>query len=154
MSFDSFGAWWLIAAAVLGAAELLLPGVFLIFLAAAAAVTGAVVLLFPELPVAAQLLSFGAWCTVTVLIGRRWYVDAPVASSDPMLNDRVARLIGQTVILTQAIEHGEGRARVGDSEWLVRGDDAPAGARVRVTGATGGALSVTPLPPPEGSSAP
>ena len=91
--FDNLGGWWLIAAMLLGGAELLVPGVFLVFLAFAAAVTGVFLLVFPELPVAAQLLSFAAWSVVAVLVGRRWYRDNPIDSSDPKLNDRIARLL-------------------------------------------------------------
>ncbi|WP_326524564.1 NfeD family protein [Sphingomonas sp.] len=145
MNFDNLGGWWLVAAVLLGGAELLLPGVFLVFLAIAAAITGVFLLLFPELPVPAQLLSFAAWSAISVWIGRRWYRDNPVETSDPLLNHRVARLIGETVTVAQPIEGGSGRVRVGDSEWLARGPDTPAGARVRVTGAEGTALTVEPI---------
>jgi len=138
----NLGLVWLIAAVVLGAAELVVPGAFLVFLAAAAAVTGGFLLLFPELPIPAQLLSFAAWSAIAVLIGRRWYHDNPPESSDPLLNDRVARLLGETVTVAQAIHGGTGRVRVGDGEWPACGADAPIGARVRVVGTRGGALVV------------
>jgi len=144
MDLDHLGGAWLIAAVVLGCAELFVPGVFLIFLAAAAAITGAFLLLFPELPVPAQLVSFAAWSAITVLIGRRWYGEYRPESSDPLLNDRVARLLGETVSVVQAIDGGVGRVRVGDGEWIARGADAPVGARVRVVGVADGALKVEP----------
>jgi len=141
---DAIGAAgaWLIAALVLGIAELAVPGVFLVFLAIAAAVTGVAVYVLPDLPVAAQLAAFGVWSAVTVLIGKRWYRDYPVEGGDPMLNDRVARLVGQTVVVTVAIEGGYGRVRVGDGEWPARGPDLPVGVSVRVTGADAGVLMV------------
>lgn len=137
---------WLIAAVALGIAELLVPGVFLVFLAVAAAITGALALLLPELPVAGQLLGFALWSALAVLIGRRWYRDFPVPSADPLLNDRVARLVGEVVTVTEPISDHGGRVRVGDGEWPARGPDMPAGARVRITGATGATLRVEPLP--------
>ena len=148
--FDNLGGWWLIAAMLLGGAELLVPGVFLVFLAFAAAVTGVFLLLFPDLPVAAQLLSFAAWSAVAVWIGRRWYSENPIDSSDPLLNHRVARLLGETVTVVQAIDGGSGRVKVGDSEWIARGPDTPAGTRVRVTGADGTVLKIERLPILEG----
>ncbi|MES2338625.1 MAG: NfeD family protein [Pseudomonadota bacterium] len=151
--FDNLAGWWLIAAVLLGGAELLVPGVFLIFLAIAAAVTGAFLLFFPELPVAAQLLSFAAWSAIAVWIGRRWYRDNPVHSSDPLLNDRVARLLGETVTVVQAIDGGMGRVRVGDSEWPARGPDVPAGTRVRVVGGQGTTLTVERVPDLQGPDA-
>jgi hypothetical protein len=144
--FISPGGWWLIAAVVLGLLELAAPGVFLVFLAAAAAVTGAVLLLFPDLSLPLQLLSFAGWSAIAVFVGRRLYTGNPVDSADPLLNDRVARLVGDIVIVTQAIEDGRGRVRVGDSEWPARGADAPVGARVRIAGGQAGVLEVTPLP--------
>jgi membrane protein implicated in regulation of membrane protease activity len=137
---------WLIAAVALGIAELVVPGVFLVFLAAAAAIMGALALLFPDLPVAGQLLGFAGWSAVAVLIGRRWYRDFPVASTDPLLNDRVARLVGEVVTVVEPVSAHGGRVRVGDGEWPARGPDSPAGARARITGADGATLRVEPLP--------
>lgn len=144
---------WLIGAAVLGIAELLMPGVFLIWLAAAAAVTGFTALLF-GIPLAFQFAIFALLAMAAVYGGRRWYAANPVESSDPLLNDRAARLVGQTVVVVGAIENGTGRVRVGDSVWNARGEDAEIGARVRVTGADGTCLKVEPLPslPPSGVS--
>jgi membrane protein implicated in regulation of membrane protease activity len=144
MNFDgmSAGAFWLIAALVLGVTELLLPGVFLVFLAIAAAITGIASLALPDLPAPAQFASFAIWSGVSVMIGRRWYRDYPVASSDPMLNDRAARLIGEIVTVDQAIDSGGGRVRLADGSWPARGPDAPTGARMRVVAVEGGVLVV------------
>ena len=68
-----------------------------------------------------------------------------IVSSDPLLNNRTGRLVGQTGTVTLAIAGGEGRIRHGDSEWLARGPDLPAGERVRITGFEGGTLVVEPL---------
>jgi membrane protein implicated in regulation of membrane protease activity len=141
---------WLSAAALLGIAELLVPGVFLIWLAAAAALTGFAALLF-GMPVAFQFALFALLALSATYLGRRWYANNPVESSDPLLNDRTARLVGQTVVVVGAIENGEGRVRVGDGVWAARGPEAPVGTRVRITGAAGTCLTVEPaqsLPSP------
>ncbi|MES2753640.1 MAG: NfeD family protein [Pseudomonadota bacterium] len=149
MNLDELGATpaalWLIGAVLLGIAELVVPGVFLVFLAIAAAVTAALVFLLPDVPVAVQLLSFGLWSAVAVLVGRRLYSRLPVPTSDPLLNDRGARLIGQVVRVTEKIEDGRGRVRVGDGEWPASGPDAPVGAKARVEAVEGGLLKVAPL---------
>ena len=137
---------WLLAATILAIAELLVPGVFLIFLAAAAAVTGLATLVF-GLPVAAQLLLFALLSVGALYSGRRWYVRNPLPSSDPLLNDRAARLRGETLVVVEAIENGRGRVKVGDSVWACRGPDCPAGSRVRVVGADGACLKVSLLDP-------
>ncbi|MGW8190873.1 NfeD family protein [Sphingomonas hankookensis] len=136
------GYAWLLLAVALGAAELAVPGVFLVFIAIAAGITGLLALLFPALTVSAELAVFGAWSVITVLIGRRWYADYPVDSDDPLLNDRGARLIGQSVTVVEAIVGGSGRVRIGDSEWIARGPDLPAGARVRIVGVSGAVVQV------------
>jgi hypothetical protein len=96
-------------------------------------------------PVAVQLAIFGGAAVAATLGARRWYSVNPVPPADPLLNDRAARLVGETVELTRAITNGQGRARVGDSEWNVRGPDAPVGACMRVVGIEDGALVVRPL---------
>lgn len=138
---------WLIAAAVMGIAEILVPGVFLIWLAAAAAVTGVVALALPIGP-ASQFALFGLLSLAAVYFGRRIYAANPIESSDPLLNDRVTRLIGETLVVVAAIENGRGRVTVGDTVWPARGADAAIGSRVRVTGAEGTALLVEPLTAP------
>ena len=140
---------WLLAAIVLGIAELLVPGVFLIWLAAAAAATGLLTLAFGiDLPF--QLAAFALVSIAAVYFGRRWYLANPMPSADPMLNDRAARLTGRTVVVTAAIVNGEGRVRVGDSVWSCRGPDCSEGSRVRITGADGSCLKVEPVREIEG----
>ena len=141
----SIGGWWLALALALGIAELLVPGVFLVFVAAAAAITGAIVLALPELPLPAQLAAFAVWSAVAVAIGRRWYAEHPVASADPRLNDRAARLVGEIVTAEADFADGRGRVRVGDGSWPARGLDLAAGTRARVAAVEGGVLVVEPL---------
>lgn len=132
---------WLIFAALLGIGEVLIPGIFLIWVALAAAVTGLVALAVP-VSVPVQLLLFALLCLASVWGGRRWYTANPVDSQDPMLNDRTARLVGEVVMVVEAIEAGRGRVKVGDSVWSCRGPDTPAGTRVRVVGADASILRV------------
>lgn len=138
---------WLLAATALAIAEILVPGVFLIWLAAAAALTGFAALLF-GIPVAFQLVLFALLAIAAVYGGRRWYVRNPMPSSDPLLNDRLARLQGETLVVVSPIENGRGRVKVGDSVWPCRGPDAAVGQRVRVVGTEGGCLRVEQDPRP------
>ena len=150
MSLDELAAHtataWIGLALILGIAELVIPGVFLIFLAIAAGATGLALFALPGLSLIAQLASFAVWSGVTVAIGRRWYTDYPVNTSDPLLNDRAGRLIGQIVTVEQAIIGGAGRVRLGDSTWGARGPDAAIGTRLRVAAVEGSALVVEALP--------
>ena len=126
--------WWVGAGAVLGILEILLPGIFLIWIAIAAWVTAIIVALAP-MALAWQLVIFVVLAFATVFAGRQYYARNPVESADPNLNARAARLIGQVVTVDSAIENGKGRVRVGDGVWNARGPDAPAGASVRIVAA-------------------
>ena len=134
---------WLIVGALLGIAEILIPGFFLIWLSVAAIITGIVGFLLP-IPMAAQMALFAVLAIAAVYSGRRWFAMNPIESSDPNLNDRGARLIGESVVVVEAIIGGRGRVKVGDGVWIAKGADAAVGARVRITGSDGATLNVDP----------
>lgn len=133
--------WWLIAALALASAEIAAPGFFLIWLGVAAAVAGCLTFAL-GLPLVAQVILFAMAAVAAVYAARRWFQRHPVASPDPLLNDRVARLIGTLVTVVEPIDAGGGRVRVGDGAWNAAGDDAAPGDTVRVTGADGTTLIV------------
>lgn len=135
---------WIGAGLVLAALEMLVPGVYLIWLALAAIATGVLVLAV-EPPVAMQIVSFVSLSLIFAFSSRRLLRDKPIESADPLMNQRGARLVGQTATVTQAIEHGEGRVRIADGEWLASGPDCPAGTRVRIAGVSGACLAVEAL---------
>ncbi|QDX25391.1 NfeD family protein [Sphingomonas suaedae] len=139
---EQAGFVWLIVAALFAICELLIPGVYLTFLALGAAATGVLALIFPELGAIGQFISFAAWSTVAVLIGKRWYGANPVPSSDPDLNNRAARMIGQSVTVVDAISGGTGRVRVGDGEWPAEGPDLAPGEKARIVAVRGGVVVV------------
>jgi len=56
------------------------------------------------------------------------------------------RYIGQVIVLTDGLRDGAGQVRLGERRWRLRGPDAPAGTRVRVTGVDGTVLIVDRLP--------
>lgn len=142
-TLDSHWAWLAIGL-FLAAAEMAVPGVFLIWLAGAAIVTGVLAWLVP-LGLPLEIVIFGVLAIVSVFLGRRYLRDNPVREADPKMNRRGARLAGEIATVTQAIEAGSGRVHYGDSEWLAKGADAPAGARVRITGSDGAVLLVEPV---------
>jgi inner membrane protein len=133
--------FWLLVGVLLGAAEILVPGFFLIWFAVAAIITGMLTFLLP-ISVAIQTGLFAVLAVGAVYAGRRWLSSNPIISSDPKLNNRGARLTGEIVTVVEAINHGTGRVKVGDSVWSARGVDADVGDRVQVTGADGAVLLV------------
>lgn len=142
-ALDSHWAW-LALGLVLAVAEMAVPGFFLIWLAGAALVTGLLAWALP-LALAWQIVIFAVLSLVAVFAGRRYLSANPVVSADPLLNDRGGRLVGETVVVTHAIDGGSGRVRQGDSEWLAKGPDAEPGTKMRVAGHQGTTLLVEHL---------
>lgn len=132
---------WMVFAVFLAIGEIVLPGIFLIWIAIAAAITGAIAWSTP-LDMPAQILIFAGLCLAITWVARRWYAANPVPSADPMLNDRPARLVGRQVVVIEAIVGGEGRVRIDDGAWNAVGPDAAVGDRLVVVAASGTTLTV------------
>ncbi|HET7317421.1 MAG TPA: NfeD family protein [Sphingomicrobium sp.] len=135
------GWLWLIGGVVLLIAEIIAPGVFLVWIGIAAIVTGLFALLF-GIGVAGQLGLFALYAVLAVMVGRRFYAVKGTDSGDLSLNNPSGRLIGRRVMVVQAVDEDSGRVRVGDSEWSARGGPAEPGERVRVVGVEGNCLIV------------
>lgn len=134
---------WLALGVMLGVAEMIVPGVFLIWMAGAAIITGLLAWVVP-IGVPIQIVIFVVLALVSVFVGKRYLRDNPIVAADPMMNRRGSRLVGETAVVVQAIEGGSGRIHHGDSEWLARGPDAAPGTRVRIIGSDGAVLLVEP----------
>ena len=143
---DGFDAhWiWLTLGVVLAGLELMVPGIYLIWLAVAAIITGLLTLAF-DISLPLQVVDFVFLSLIAAFSARRFLRDRPIESSDPLMNRRGARMVGESALVVQAIEHGSGRVKVGDSEWIARGVNVAAGERVRITGTDGSSLLVEPL---------
>lgn len=138
---------WATLGLVLLAAEMLLPGVFLLWFGLAALVTA--VLTFATDPsLAVQIVNFSVLSLILAYSAKRWLADNPIESDDPLLNNRVGRLVGETAVVSLPINGGAGRVRLGDSEWQAEGPDMTMGERVRVTGSRGTVLLVEPAAKP------
>ncbi|MFY8076804.1 MAG: NfeD family protein [Sphingorhabdus lacus] len=138
--------FWLSLGLILGAAEMVAPGFFLMWLGLAAIIVGILDYFLP-ITVAYQVAMFAILSVLTVFAGKKFLADNPIETDDPKLNDRGARLTGEIVTVVEAITDGQGRVKVGDTVWAARGTDAATGARVRVTGADGAVLLVESITP-------
>ncbi len=142
------GSWtWVIFGLIILGIEILLPSTFLLWPGLAALVVGLITLILGTdnsiWPWQAQVLLFLAGSLLTAWLGRKYLKTRNLDSTDqPNLNERGAQLVGQTATVSTAIENGQGRARLGDTTWSVRGPDAEEGARVRVTAFDGTILQV------------
>ena len=139
------GVWtWWVVAAVLLVLELLLPGVFFLWLAIAAAILAANLMFF-DISWQLQIASFAVLSLLAVIASRFVLQRKPIDTDRPFLNLRTEGLVGREFTVAEAIAGGEGRVRIGDSLWWAKGPDASAGARVRVTRVDEGVLHVEPV---------
>lgn len=137
----SYG-WWLLALLLI-AAELLAPGYFLLWIGLAAGVMGLVMLVFPGMPFIAQAVVFLLASIATCLVYWKYIRPAAELRDDqPLLNRKGDRMVGRRVSVVEPIVNGRGKVKVGDSVWLVEGDDCAVGTTVEVVGVQGTTLQV------------
>jgi len=91
-----------------------------------------------------QLIGFALLGVVAMLMYRSYARKHPENVEQPNLNLRGHQYIGSELVLSEPIEQGAGKAKLGDGYWKVSGPELPAGARVRVTGVNGTILTVIP----------
>jgi membrane protein implicated in regulation of membrane protease activity len=126
--------WWAIAVFLL-IVEVLAPGMFFLWMAQASLVTGMLLFFFPAMGWEIQLFIFSVLSVIGIAIARHFFKSHPTDSDQPLLNRRTAQYIGRVFTLYQPIVNGQGKIKVGDSTWKIRGVDCPAGTRVKVVGA-------------------
>lgn len=135
--FSELGPWnWMVLGFALLALEIVVPGVFLLWIGIAALIVGAISLLIWDAGIwvwQAQVIVFLLLSLVSAYLGNRIMSGRNSQSDQPLLNRRSEQMIGRTATLTEPISEGRGRIQLGDTMWRVSGPDLPVGARVRVT---------------------
>jgi membrane protein implicated in regulation of membrane protease activity len=142
--FEHLQFWhWLILALLFAGIEMLSPGFFFIWLGGAALLMGLITLVISAMGWEVQLILFALFAAASVLAWYKFGRKLPGTSDDTTLNRRGESLIGRTGALVEPIVNGRGRVKIGDSAWSAEADeDAPAGAKVLVTGCRGAVLTV------------
>lgn len=138
--FNELGPWnWMVLGFVLLTLEILMPGVFLLWIGLAALIVGAISLTIWDAAFwtwEVQVVVFLALSLIAAFAGKRIMGKGGETSDQPLLNRRGDQLVGRTATLTEPITDGRGRIKIGDTTWRVSGPDLPAGTRVRVKAAT------------------
>ena len=138
----SLGVWaWFIAGALLLVAEVLAPGVFMLWLGVAALLVG-VISLFVDWTWQAQFIAFAIFSFAAIPLWRRLATRDGAATDQPFLNRRAEALVGRIFTLEKPIIDGSGTMRIDDTVWRITGADVPAGSRVKVAQVDGTALRV------------
>lgn len=137
---------WCVGGLILMGLEILLPGVFLLWIGLGAVGAGAVTALTGITSWEAQCVVFLPLLFASLYLGRK-YIRKAAPQEDDTLNRRTASYVGRKVEVAEAIVNGKGRVRLGDSLWTARGEDCPAGSMVTITGGSGAELSVERVDP-------
>ncbi len=141
------GAWsWMVLGLLLLGIEIVVPGVFMLWIGIAAIFTGLLSLLLWEQSFwtwQIQLIVFAVLVIVAIFVGRRVMRSGERDTDEPFLNRRGEQLVGRTATLIEPITNGQGRVRFDDTTWRISGPDLPGGTHVKVVGVEGGRLKVT-----------
>jgi len=140
----SLVAVWVIVALGAGILEVVVPAFGFVFVTLAA-LLAALLALFSYTPTV-QVVAFAASALLFLLVLRRFFVHRLRAG--PGVPSRTEAITGKLAEVTDPIDpvRGSGRVNVEGHDWAARSSVAiPAGARVRIDGADGIVLLVSPL---------
>ncbi|PLX60551.1 NfeD family protein [Sedimenticola selenatireducens] len=144
--FESATYWqWWVLAVILIVLEVFSPGAFFLWMAISAGIVGLVMLLMPELGWEIQILVLALFSFISIVAWRLYLLKHPTESDQPRLNRRGEQYIDRIFTLSEPVVNGQGKIKVDDSIWKIRGDDCPAGSRVKVVGVDGVVLLVMVL---------
>jgi membrane protein implicated in regulation of membrane protease activity len=142
-TFDGAAVAWVTIAIFAAIVEISIPHFGVIFVSLAAAGSVGAALLGLAVPI--QILAF------IVVLGISWFFIRPRMLAGlgvaPGVPSRTEALVGASGIVTQDIDPtvGAGRVNVGGQDWAARSiSPLASGTRVRVVGADGIVLEVTP----------
>jgi inner membrane protein len=140
------GPWnWMALGLVLLALEIMVPGIFLLWIGIAAIIVGSLTLMIGGAAFwtwQLQIVLFLILSLVSAYIGKKVMAKGDDVSDEPFLNQRAEQLVGRTATLAEPISDGRGRIKLGDTQWRVNGPDLPVGTKVKVVSTDGSELSV------------
>jgi membrane protein implicated in regulation of membrane protease activity len=136
-----FWYWWVISFILL-VFELLTPGYFFMWIAISRLVTGILVFLIPIISLNMQILVFSVMSIVAIMVWKFYGKKHPIETDQPLLNKRGAQYIGRVFNLFEPIVNGQGKIKVDDSIWKVRGEDCDIKTRVKVIACRGTVFDV------------
>ncbi len=133
---------WIVLAGVLGLAEMVVPGSYLMWIALGAAVTA--IAAATGMALEGQLAVF-AIATSASCIGGYFAYRAIVSDcdGDAPLNMPRRSMVGAHGTVCETFVNGRGKVRIGDTVWLANGPDFANGTPVVVAGVRGTRLDVT-----------
>lgn len=134
--------YWLIAAVILIALEMLIPAVYMLAMGVGALLVGTVMFFIPTIPWLVQVIIFSVVSVVSVIVYKGYLKKNKTETDTPHLNRRSEQYVGRVFTLAEPIVNGVGKVKIGDSMWKVRGEDMEVGKNVKVIDADGVVLMV------------
>jgi membrane protein implicated in regulation of membrane protease activity len=138
-----FAYWhWLALGLGLLLVELLTGSTYLLWPAVAAWLTGLAAMIAP-MPFTAELMIFAVAVVLLLVFARPLFSNRLLAGPDTGLNDPGRQLAGAQGVAVADFAHGEGRVRLGDTEWRAESEEPIiAEDGVEVLGVSGASLKV------------
>jgi inner membrane protein len=142
--FSTLDPWhWLIIGGALLILEVLTPGgFFFLWMGICAAISAGIAWMYPHLSWEYQVGIFAILSITTVSMWRIFANKRYIKHQENLVNRRAQQYIGQSFILDQAIVNGQGRVKLGDGMWTIKGKDAPKGTIVTIVETDGTYLIV------------
>lgn len=109
--------YWIIGGALLAGVEILVPGVFLLWIGLGAVVVGLVLWALPELSVGMQLTLFALAMLGSIGLGFVIQRKSGPKPGEPVLNQEMHDYIGRRFEALDDFVAGRGRVRVGDTSY-------------------------------------
>ncbi|MEM0985175.1 MAG: NfeD family protein [Pseudomonadota bacterium] len=126
--FSSITIWhWLVLGLVLVGIEMMFGTFDLLFVSIAAFATALFTALMPEVAAGweVQAAAFGAMSIGLVIMGRTVFAGMRrIVGEHPTLNRRMDSLVGQRGKVTATFSAGQGRVKIGDTEWMASSPEA------------------------------
>ena len=143
--FSTWDLWhWLLLGFGLLIAEIIVPGIFLLWWGLAALAVAGLMALIPSLSLTALSFIFAILAIVLSLIWWKYQrsqdrIDDQITA----LNQRDHAMIGTTGLVEEIAPNGIGRGRFGDTTWRIQGDNLQTGERIQVQAVQGITLIVS-----------
>lgn len=139
--FDSFW-YWLVAGVVLVAAEVVLSGVYLLWLGLGALTVGLFTVAWPDAPTWLQWLILAVAMLGWVVVGVRWQRRSRASQPD-ILNTGLSAYVGARAQVSERFVNGRGRIRLNDSYYsATAAQDLEQGAAVVILAVEGAEMRV------------
>ena len=138
---------WVIGGLVLAGLEILVSGVFLLWIGLGAIAVGLILAAVPGLPLPWQALAFAASMLASLGLGFVIQRRSGLSQQDSLLNRETEAMVGQRYVAITAFAAGRGRIKVRDSSFAALSDDAiAAGDLVDVVAIRDGKPQVAKVP--------